>query len=63
MSSRNASHNTQTAPMMQEFVDFEALYLNELDTVIIILEELRQFGGLHPETVIITKLALWETTT
>lgn len=38
--------NTQTAPLMQEFADFEALYVNELDTAIMILEELRNFGGL-----------------
>jgi tetratricopeptide (TPR) repeat protein len=50
--------NTQTAPLMQEFADFEALYVNELDTAIMILEELRQFGGLHPESVAKAKLAL-----
>ena len=50
--------NTQTAPLMQEFADFEALYVNELDTAIMILEELRQFGGLHPEAVAKAKLAL-----
>lgn len=50
--------NTQTAPMMQEFADFEALYLNELDTAIIILEEMRQFGGMHPESIAKAKLAL-----
>jgi tetratricopeptide (TPR) repeat protein len=50
--------NTQTATLMQEFADFEALYLNELDTAIAILEELRQFGGLHPEMIAKTKLAL-----
>jgi tetratricopeptide (TPR) repeat protein len=50
--------NTQTATLMQEFADFEALYLNELDTAIAILEELRQFGGLHPEMVAKTKLSL-----
>ena len=43
---------------MQEFADFEALYVNELDTAIMILEELRQFGGLHPEAVAKAKLAL-----
>lgn len=50
--------NTQTAPLMQEFADFEALYVNELDTAILILEELRQFGGLHPESIAKAKLAL-----
>ncbi|HMT51916.1 MAG: tetratricopeptide repeat protein [Saprospiraceae bacterium] len=50
--------NTQTAPLMQEFADFEALYVNELDTAIMILEELRQFGGLHPESIAKAKLSL-----
>jgi tetratricopeptide (TPR) repeat protein len=50
--------NTQTALMMQEFAEFEALYVNELDTAILILEELRQFGGLSPEAVAKAKLAL-----
>ncbi|MBL0100169.1 MAG: tetratricopeptide repeat protein [Saprospiraceae bacterium] len=50
--------NTQTATLMQEFADFEALYVNELDTAIMILEELRLFGGLHPEIVAKTKLLL-----
>ncbi len=50
--------NTQTAPLMQEFAEFEALYVNELDTAIMILEELRQFGGLPPESVAKAKLAL-----
>ncbi|MFZ1748964.1 MAG: tetratricopeptide repeat protein [Saprospiraceae bacterium] len=50
--------NTQTAPLMQEFADFEALYVNELDTAIMILEELRLFGGLHPESVAKAKLSL-----
>ncbi len=50
--------NTQTAPMMQEFADFEALYVNELDTAIMILEELRRFGGLQPEMVAKAKLSL-----
>ncbi|MBC7885188.1 MAG: tetratricopeptide repeat protein [Saprospiraceae bacterium] len=50
--------NTQTAPMMQELADFEALYINELDTAIIILEELRRFGGLQPEMIAKAKLSL-----
>ena len=50
--------NTQTATLMQEFADFEALYVNELDTAILILEDLRQFGGLSPESVAKAKLAL-----
>jgi len=50
--------NTQTATLMQEFADFEALYVNELDTAITILEELRQFGGLSPDAIAKAKLAL-----
>ena len=50
--------NTQTAPLMQEFADFEALYVNELDTAIMILEEMRTFGGLHPDMVAKAKLSL-----
>lgn len=50
--------NTQTAPLMQEFAEFEALYVNELDSAIMILEELRQFGSLPPESVAKAKLAL-----
>jgi tetratricopeptide (TPR) repeat protein len=50
--------NTQTAPLMQEFADFEALYVNELDTAIMILEELRLFGGLHPDVIGKAKLSL-----
>jgi tetratricopeptide (TPR) repeat protein len=50
--------NTQTASIMQEFADFEALYLNELDTAIIILEELRTYGGIHPDAVAKAKLSL-----
>jgi tetratricopeptide (TPR) repeat protein len=50
--------NTQTATLMQEFADFEALYVNELDTAIMILEELRLFGGLPPDAIAKAKLAL-----
>jgi tetratricopeptide (TPR) repeat protein len=50
--------NTQTAKMMQEFADFEALYVNELDTAILILEELRSFGGLTADDVARAKLSL-----
>jgi tetratricopeptide (TPR) repeat protein len=50
--------NTQTAPLMQEFADFEALYVNELDTAIMILEELRNFGGLPPDAIAKAKLSL-----
>lgn len=50
--------NTQTAPLMQEFAEFEALFMNELDTAIIILEELRTFGSLSPDFIAESKLAL-----
>lgn len=50
--------NTQTAPLMQEFAEFEALYVNELDTAILILEEMKEFGGLSPEAIARAKLAL-----
>lgn len=50
--------NTQTAVFMQEFAEFEALYLNELDTAILILEEARNFGGLHSDMVAKIKLDL-----
>jgi tetratricopeptide (TPR) repeat protein len=55
---QDVGHNTQSAPLMQEYADFEALYLNELDTAIIILEELRTFGGLKPEAIAKAKLSL-----
>ena len=50
--------NTQTAPLMQEFAEFEALYVNELDTAIMILEEMKEFGGLSPESTARAKLSL-----
>ncbi|KXK36626.1 MAG: tetratricopeptide repeat protein [Saprospiraceae bacterium] len=50
--------NTQTAMLMQEYADFEALYVNELDTAIAILEEVKSFGGLHPEVMANVKLNL-----
>jgi tetratricopeptide (TPR) repeat protein len=50
--------NTQTATLMKEYADFEALYVNELDTAILVLEELKNFGGLHPEIIAKTKLSL-----
>ncbi len=50
--------NTQTATLMKEYADFEALYVNELDTAIMVLEELKNFGGLHPEVIARTKLSL-----
>lgn len=50
--------NTQTAQLLQEFADFEALYLNELDTAIILLEELKTFAGLQTDQVARAKIAL-----
>lgn len=50
--------NTQTAQLMQEFAEFEALYVNELDTAIMILEEARTFGGQQPDFVASLKLNL-----
>ncbi|MCE2788297.1 MAG: tetratricopeptide repeat protein [Saprospiraceae bacterium] len=50
--------NTRTAYIMQEYAEFEALYVNELDTAIQILEELKSFGGLNPEILATAKLSL-----
>lgn len=50
--------NTQTAALMQEYAEFEALYVNELDTAILILEEAKNFGGLSPDMVAKIKLDL-----
>lgn len=50
--------NTRTAPLMKEYAEFEALYVNELDTAIAILEEAKGFGGLAPDMVANIKLDL-----
>ncbi|MCZ2102544.1 MAG: tetratricopeptide repeat protein [Chitinophagales bacterium] len=50
--------NTQTTPLIIEYAEFEALYVNELDTAIQILEEAKNFGGLHPDMVAQIKLDL-----
>ncbi len=50
--------NTRTAPFMQEYAEFEALYVNELDTAIAILEEAKAFGGLPPDMIGKIKLDL-----
>lgn len=50
--------NTHTAPLMMEYADFKALYLNELDTAIVILEEVKNFGGLNKEILGRAKLSL-----
>ncbi len=50
--------NRQTAVLMSELADFEALYLNELDTAIIILQELISFAGVDKYVVANAKLNL-----
>lgn len=50
--------NTQTAAMMQEYAEFEGFYMNELDTAIAVLEELKNFGGLRREVLAQAKLTL-----
>ncbi|MEM9547111.1 MAG: tetratricopeptide repeat protein [Bacteroidota bacterium] len=50
--------NRQTALFMSEFADFEALYLNELDTAIIILQEMISFAGVDKYVVANGKLNL-----
>lgn len=50
--------NRQTALLMSELADFEALYLNELDTAIIILQELISFAGVDKYVVANAKLNL-----
>lgn len=50
--------NTQTAQVMREYADFEALFINDIPKAISILEEVIDFGGLHPEIVARTKIDL-----
>ncbi len=50
--------NTQTASIMQEYAEFEALYINDLEKAIEILEQVKNFGGLHPETIAKAKIDL-----
>lgn len=50
--------NTQTAALMQEYAEFEGFYMNELDTAILVLEELKNFGGLRKEAIAQAKLTL-----
>lgn len=50
--------NTQTANIMREYADFEALFINDLDNAINILEEVKTFGGLNPEVIAKTKIDL-----
>jgi tetratricopeptide (TPR) repeat protein len=50
--------NTQTAALMQEYAEFEGFFMNELDTAIQVLEELKNFGGLRKESIANAKLTL-----
>ena len=50
--------NRQTAPMMVELADLEALYLNELDTAILVLHEMTSFAGVDRLLVANAKLKL-----
>lgn len=50
--------NRQTALLMSELADFEALYLNDLDTAIIILKEMIGFAGVDKYVVANAKLNL-----
>jgi len=50
--------NRQTALLMSELADFEALYLNNLDTAIIILQEMISYAGVDKYIVANAKLNL-----
>ncbi len=50
--------NRQTALLMSELADFEALYLNDLDTAIVILQEMIGFAGVDKYVVANAKLNL-----
>lgn len=50
--------NRQTAVLMSELADFEALYLNDLDTAVIILQEMISFAGVDKYVVANAKLNL-----
>lgn len=50
--------NSQTALLMIENADFEALYMNNLDTAKSILHEVIQFGGVQPTDIATAKLKL-----
>ncbi len=50
--------NTQTAPLMIEYADFQALYLNDLQKARSILDEVISFGGLKQEVTAQAKLNL-----
>jgi len=50
--------NRQTALLMSELADFEALYLNDLDTAIVILQEMISYAGVDKYIVANAKLNL-----
>jgi len=50
--------NTQTAHIMREYAEFEALYINDLDKAIELLEQVKNFGGLNSEVIARTKIEL-----
>lgn len=50
--------NTQSAGLMLEYAEFEALYMNNLSEAIATLEELKQFASLGPEFIAQAKLNL-----
>jgi tetratricopeptide (TPR) repeat protein len=50
--------NTQTAPLMIEYAEFQALYLNDLEKAREILQKVIGFGGLKQEIVAKAKLDL-----
>lgn len=50
--------NTQTAPLMIEYAEFQALYLNDLPKSRGILDEVINFGGLKGDVVANAKLKL-----
>lgn len=50
--------NTQSSQVMFDYGEFLALYMNELDSAIIVLEQLKGFGGLPRDEVANVKLTL-----
>ncbi len=50
--------NTQTAPLMIEYADFQALYLNDLPIARGILDEVINYGGLKADIIANAKLKL-----
>jgi tetratricopeptide (TPR) repeat protein len=50
--------NSQTALLMIEYADFEALYMNDLHLAQDILKELIEFGGIQPTDAATAKLKL-----